>query len=70
MFEEADLDSYEVYATADFQDDVRQFEEKDCVAERALLENGADTGGRLRWNEAELADRESTPTPAAMRNTI
>ena len=52
VFEEAKLDSYEVYATADFQDDVRQFEEKDCVAERALLENGADTGGRLRWNEA------------------
>eukprot|EP01048_Picozoa_sp_COSAG05_P000186 COSAG05_NODE_5_length_47078_cov_547.868814_12_plen_136_part_00 len=44
--------SYEVYATADFQDDVRLFEEKDCVAERALLEDGADTGGRLRWNEA------------------
>ena len=52
VFEEAELDSYEVYATADFQDDVRRFEEKDCVAERALLEDGTDTGGRLRWNDA------------------
>lgn len=52
VFEEAKLDSYEVYATADFQDEVKRFEEKDCVAERALLENDTDTGGRLRWNEA------------------
>ena len=31
---------------------MRRFEEKDCVAERALLEDGTDTGGRLRWNDA------------------
>ena len=50
--QEANLDSYEVYATTDFKDEVKQFEETGCVAERALMEDGLGTGGRLRWNEA------------------
>ena len=52
VFEEANLDCYEVYATTDFKDEVKQFEETGCVAERALMEDGLGTGGRLRWNEA------------------